>query len=265
MQIYLINLDRRADRLKNMQAVFEMLGMFFIRVPAVDGMQFAQSLPEWPYSLTPGEVRCFLSHKKCFELIATGEDEYGVVLEDDAELSGSIERYLSTSHWIPENADVIKIETCNSRVQLNRIVSVPRTNMRLGRLLSSHLGAAGYIVSKRAAKLILPLLDETKEPIDDFLFTPGRGILDNMIVYQTIPALCRQSGDVSTINTDRAVWLTERKRIKKRTEEKSKIVFVIIRELIRPFKRLRGYINFKLRKIREYININQYWLRVPFE
>ena len=194
MKIYLINLDRRADRLHSMQTMFDAFGLSFVRVPAVDGMQFAKTLPEWTYSLTPAEIGCFLSHKKCFELIAAGEDNYGVVLEDDAELSEDARLYLAAQSWIPKAADIIKFETCGARVRLSHIISNPESNIRLGRLLSSHLGAAGYIVSKNAAKLILPLLEHTKEPIDDFLFTPGRGILNSMVVYQTVPAFCRQSG-----------------------------------------------------------------------
>ena len=265
MKIYLINLDRRADRLRSMQVMFDAFGLSFVRVPAVDGMQFAKTLPEWTYSLTPAEIGCFLSHKRCFELIAAGEDDYGVVLEDDAELSEGARQYLATQSWIPEAADIIKFETCDARVRLNHIISIPEGNMRLGRLLSSHLGAAGYIVSRNAAKLILPLLEHTKEPIDDFLFTPGRGILNSMVVYQTVPAFCRQSGVTSTINTDRTVWLSERKRIRKQAEGQRKFFSVIVRETLRPIKHLIRFILIKWNAMRTYVNVGQHWQKIPFK
>ena len=37
MQIYLINLDRRKDRLSNMRLIFNELGVQFKRIAAIDG------------------------------------------------------------------------------------------------------------------------------------------------------------------------------------------------------------------------------------
>lgn len=248
-----------------MQSIFASRSMSFIRVAGVDGMQIAKTSAEWLYPLSPGEIGCFLSHKKCFELIASGDDEYGIILEDDVELSDNAFKYFKSSHWIPNGADVIKFETCNARIRLSQLTCMPGTGLKIGVLRSSHLGTAGYLVSKRAAKEILPLLELPKKPIDNFLFTPGCGILDSLVVYQTVPAFCRQSGVMSTINSDRAEWLSEKKRIRKHTERHPNFILVVLREIIRPVKRLGRFISAKAATIRTYVNVGQTWLKVPFE
>lgn len=112
MEVYLINLDRRGDRLQAIQKTFDRIGLSFIRIAAVDGMLMSQDERDWVYSLTPGEIGCYLSHKKCIELIAASQNEYGVVLEDDVQFSDGVERYLTDMNWIPKGADIVKLDTC---------------------------------------------------------------------------------------------------------------------------------------------------------
>ena len=43
---------------------------------------------EWFRPLTPGEIGCFLSHLRCWELIQAQDTGVGIVLEDDFDLTG---------------------------------------------------------------------------------------------------------------------------------------------------------------------------------
>lgn len=95
-KVYMINLDRRADRRTKMEACFEELGLEYQRVAAVDGQDIDEAfleaegirtMPEFvePYhgrAVKAGEIGCFLSHHRVWQEVAN----HGVpaaVLEDD--------------------------------------------------------------------------------------------------------------------------------------------------------------------------------------
>lgn len=44
--------------------------------------------------LSPGEVGCFLSHRKAWEIISKGEEKFGLVLEDDAVFGEKLKQFL---------------------------------------------------------------------------------------------------------------------------------------------------------------------------
>jgi len=96
-KIYLINLQRRPDRLTKMRNVLEILGMEYELVDAVDGLLLKQEdldrmgikqLPEYrdPYSDRPmkfGEIGCFLSHHKIWKMMVKNRVNTALILEDD--------------------------------------------------------------------------------------------------------------------------------------------------------------------------------------
>merc|ERR1712227_220574 len=93
----MINLKRRTDRFQRMKYNFDMLGIDFTVVPAVDGRQMNQDyveenkikmLPEFsePYHgrpLTMGEIGCFMSHYNIWKLIVESDLEKVLIFEDD--------------------------------------------------------------------------------------------------------------------------------------------------------------------------------------
>lgn len=239
MKAYLINLDRRPDRLKLMSAKLNEMGLSFVRVPAFDGMAYAVSVKKWEYSLRPAEFGCLMSHVHCLTMIANGNDEYGIVLEDDLIFSSDAGRYLTDTTWLPKKADVIKFETCGMHVHVEKIISPKQGEVSYGRLKSDHLGAAGYIITKTAAQRLLTLLGGYDKPIDVALFCLNGGFLNNFVVYQTIPALCCQSGLDSTINHDHAIWEKSHSWSVGAVNIKKNISIWrrIIREILRPYKR----------------------------
>ncbi|KAK2704936.1 hypothetical protein QYM36_017100, partial [Artemia franciscana] len=96
-EIFLINLDRRPDRLKRMEYNMNQLGLNFTRVSAVDGKLLNDSivqekgikvLPHFadPYHkrpMTMGEIGCFLSHYNLWEQIVESKLAFTLILEDD--------------------------------------------------------------------------------------------------------------------------------------------------------------------------------------
>lgn len=84
-KVFVINLDRRPDRLTQIASHLTALGIQFERVPAVDGD--ATELPaKWSY--TPGAFGCLLSHLKCYQTISNQNIKgWTLILEDDAVFS----------------------------------------------------------------------------------------------------------------------------------------------------------------------------------
>ena len=233
MKCYLINLDRSRDRLEFMKSQFDRLGLEFERVEAVNGRALSQeemasitdTSKEWP-SLSPAEVGCFLSHRKCLEIIAAGEETFAAIFEDDVRLSNGAAQFLVSEHWMPQNADIIKIDAYGHEVLISRPVK-REGPYSIAHLRSRHLQTGGYIISRAAARKLLPLMKKVPVPVDHFLFDPADGPFNTLTIYQLTPAICRQSGLESTIGHNR------------RTTQRPPLLKLIWRETRRMVMRTR--------------------------
>ncbi|TPM24261.1 glycosyltransferase family 25 protein [Mesorhizobium sp. B2-3-5] len=101
------DLDRSVDRLTGVTAEFSRIGIQFERVAGVDA---ATGAPFIAPPLTEAEVCCFLSHRRCWQIIVDGPDQYGAVFEDDVVFSHDAGSLLADDIWIPRGADVVKLE-----------------------------------------------------------------------------------------------------------------------------------------------------------
>lgn len=265
MKSYIINLDRRADRLRDITEVFNQRNIDFVRVSAVDGKNYSATVRDWEYPMTPPEVGCFYSHIKCYELIVASDDEYGVIFEDDVTLSESASFYLSNHSWVPANADIVKIETKSGDKKVKVSKTQPCGEAKIGRLQSTHLGTAGYIISRRAAQLILNCISSPIMPIDNYLFMPGHGPLADLIVYQLTPAICKQKLLESTIDTERSEWHAMEVEERRRNKVKLGLGAWIIREIKRPLKRAKPKLIEQFERIQNSIRMGRSWRRIPFD
>lgn len=156
MKSYVINLDRSPDRWQRMADRLNSIGAAFERVPAVDGRLLSDTEISDVHkpvagaaAMTPEEVGCFLSHRKCWERIVSGPDAYGCVFEDDMLISKQAALFLGEDPcWIPADADIIKIEAVPGRVWLDRVISPLPGIFKLALLRSFLWGSGGYILSK---------------------------------------------------------------------------------------------------------------------
>ncbi|MDP0019654.1 glycosyltransferase family 25 protein [Glaesserella parasuis] len=200
-------------------------------------------------SLTEVEKACFMSH---YMLLLKGINEnydYFTIFEDDIILGENSNKYLNNYDWF-EHLDVrkefiIKLESFPKKV----IKGTPRYSVldrEIFKLNRSYVGAAGYIISKRAAikavKLIKQLPPHSLDAIDELLF--NHFILNKeLTVFQLNPALCIQerfynnehSALPSYLETDRAI------RLKKIGEyrKKKNILNSIAKEFRRFVEKIR--------------------------
>ncbi len=212
--VYVINLDRSADRLRHMRGQADAIGLAFERVDGVDGEQLAEAdLAAYrqhaaPLPLTAGEVGCWLSHQKVWSLIAARDDAWGLVLEDDVEISPDLPAALDGSAGPPADADIVKIDTSLSvMVEMSR-ASVPFAGRSLHRLRRNSWGTAGYMVSRRAAGWLIAHAKPIEAPIDLQLFSPRSSLFRSLTTYILTPAfvvqeqhLARERGKADTLSS----------------------------------------------------------------
>lgn len=213
MRIYLINLARRPDRLAAMTAQAAALGLGLERVEACDAASTPPaSLDRWfeasgPLGEIPlGDKACLLSHRAAWELFIASDDAHAVFLEDDVRLSKGAAAMLASDQWIPDGVGVVKLEHYGppgQRVLLADLralsMAPPRQaatalgeDFQMGRMLSRHTGAAAYILTREAARM---LLAQTRFdlPVDHLLFNPNNsGLFAALAPWQLLPAIARQ-------------------------------------------------------------------------
>jgi glycosyl transferase family 25 len=220
MHIYLINLGRRPDRLAAMTAQAQGIGLRLDRVEAVDA-QIADlvAMDRWfapkelkgggPLGEIPrGDKACLLSHRAAWQMFLGTGDAHAVFLEDDVRLSASAGALLVSDNWIPAGVDVVKLEHYGppgQRVLLSDLRAVGE-DFQLGRMLSRHTGAAAYILSRKAADMLLAEACFDL-PVDHLIFNPNNSrLFARLAPWQLMPAIARQQefvGEKSDIEATR--------------------------------------------------------------
>lgn len=264
MKCYLINLDRSTDRLTRMEQEFGQYGLTFTRVSGVDGRLMKQEeldavtapVRRWEIPIPPAEIGCFLSHRKCLEIIASGEDAYAAVFEDDIILSHEAQKILSDLSWIPADADIIKIETFNTVILIDESIKIKDTGYKYAQLLSKHLCAGGYIVSRDAAIRMLTFMDVISVPIDNLMFDPAYEMFADLKIYQIFPAVCKQQGFASLIEADR-------KALRRQYKHRPSFPGLVVREIVRSYNRSSHILSPS--KLWTRLISKKRWLRVHFK
>ena len=187
MRAVVINLDRSTDRLATFSAQAAQIGLAFERLPAIDAGQVETA----GGYLRPGEVACFESHRLAWRMLVASEAPWLAVFEDDACLDPSIVGLLRDDGWIPPGTDLVKLETFGERVAL-AAKGTPAPGCRLHRLRSTHLGAAGYVISRRWAMELLLRSEVWEHPVDWLLFDLHTDSSPGAVVLQAVPAPCIQ-------------------------------------------------------------------------
>ena len=218
MHVYLINLERRPDRLDKMTRQLDRLGVPFTRIVAVD----ARGTPDrelaahfsdsGPLGIIPkGDKCCALSHVRAWKALVASGNSHGVFLEDDVALDEDAARLLRHADWVPHRVDLLKLERFGpptQRVLLDARVPVSARH-RIGRLRSRHTGAAAYILSRHGALSLLERAGPWALPVDHMLFNPNNSPVANFLrPYQLTPAIAHQSealGGCSDIREWRAM------------------------------------------------------------
>ena len=199
--IYVINLDRDAERMASIRANLEALSLPFERLPAVMG----KDVPEWEKLVdlpayawrnrldTPraGEVGCYLSHLKAMETFLRTDAPWCVILEDDVEVLPACADVLR-SLAEKDDWDLVKLFNFHSGLPVKKraLGSAHHLVAHLTRTTSS----AAYVVNRRAAETLLKSMRPITEQVDHALDRPWenglrvRGIRPMPVVLAPVAA-----------------------------------------------------------------------------
>lgn len=192
---YVISLSTHKERHSHIRQVFNKLNLTFNFFDAINTSQSSSILKENSLTinsplLSDGEVACYLSHFCLWKRLVNNQLKYMAIFEDDVYLADDSYTLLNDLSWLPNNFDVIKLETMYERTFIRRYKKLT-DGRSLSKMSSSHMGAAGYILSYEGA---LKLIRETQEkgicaPVDHLIFD---WLVSDKEVYLVDPAICIQ-------------------------------------------------------------------------
>lgn len=244
--VFVINLDRRGDRMEQMHK--RLGGVAYSRISAVDGRDLGpeERMQAEQARLTPNEYACLQSHINVLKRLGEDNLQHACVLEDDVVLAADFSSFMDDAAWIPPRAGLIKIETMKSKVWLDRS-SVAARDRQLFRLRSNHSGTAGYVVSREFAPHLVRMLATLEAAADDVMFRTIETDADYQVL-QLRPALCIQEFIVSGENTGSDI-AAGRKTLRSSLAAPKTARDAVVRKLIKPFRQVSGAVR-RLRQLR---------------
>lgn len=200
MKSYVINLERDAFRREWMRGQAEAHGIALTRFSAIDGDSLSDSefakhkdTSFASYSIGKREIACYLSHRAIWEVLATSEDAFAAIFEDDVHFGSGLRDFLSAVDWIPKDADIVRLETSHMLTEYTRKTAARAFGRSLHRLRGRHCGLGGYVLRREAAQFLLANISGIGNAIDEVVFNPESRISRALVTYQLVPAPVAQN------------------------------------------------------------------------
>lgn len=175
--VYLINLATSPERLAKSEKRLTEQGVKFTRVEGVLGKALTQQEVALHYSkvankskyhtpLTLGQIGCYYSHRKVWQLIAEGDAPFGIIMEDDFHLTGDLQKAIDTIQSLSIKWDLIKLAAYQSRER--KIAHSQPINEDFNLVVHSKAmsGGAATALTREAAKRLLAATDKFGRPCD---------------------------------------------------------------------------------------------------
>jgi glycosyl transferase family 25 len=170
---YLINLDRAVERREFMEAQLQDLRLEYRRVPAVLGADLEEPIKgfdETGFKIrtgkhrNPGEIGCYFSHLNVLEAFLESEQEFALVLEDDAHLPAELPGLLDAAMARRKCWDLLRLSS--SREGEYRPIADLDEKHQLVINLKVLKNTAAYFINRRAAAACLEQLRPMRLPYD---------------------------------------------------------------------------------------------------
>lgn len=248
IQAFVINLDQSTERLRSIEKQAADIGVSLNRVPAILGrsieLRQINSVDPTGYALRHGrsinmsEVGCYLSHLRALRVFLSSDAEFGIILEDDAELPVN---YLDLVGKLIEKKwawDIVKFSAFHSGTPLN--IEPIGEQLFLGIPLSRVMNANNILYSRAAAEKLISVLTPMQLPFDHAL---ERAWLFGLRLRVISPYPCSaDTGHTSTIANSEQYRLVWYKRL-------PCMGFRLITELSRLFFGIAHYLRYKLYRV----------------
>jgi len=202
-EVYLINMPKNTDRLKNFQESYTNSDMSFKKFnifPAIVGKElniidfvspkayqqilFSEKTGSrmHHYDLTRGAVGCYLSHLSIYKKIIEKNMKYGIIFEDDAIIATDFyKRLLYGLNIVPKDWDIFLLGVICLKCDFEK------EYINIKRFWGTH----GYIINNQSAKKIIEYLDKplSKQIDADMSLLIKKGIIN---VYAINPIIVAQ-------------------------------------------------------------------------
>lgn len=240
---YVISLTTANDRREHIQQEFDSKNVAFEFFDAITPNQTTDLVKQFHLNLkhcdlTPNELACLCSQVCLWQKCVDDDLDYIGIFEDDVYLSYDAHLFLNDDAWIPTDFDFIKLEKIFNKVNYNKKTKIHGHDFFI--LKNSHVGAGGYILSKKCAGLLLDYITTIKiDHIDQILFHHFKNT-GTLPIYQINPVLCIQDCILYPHNQKFASSLQWREKTADQATNKPKLNIIqkIIKELIRPLKQI---------------------------
>lgn len=226
MKKIVISLSSAIDRRQHIQSEFDKHNIdyeFFDALTPDIAIPYTQTLGLDLSSthLTQGEIACMMSHVAVWEKIINEDLDYATIFEDDIYLGEDAEKLLNSTDWIHPDWHIIKIEAFAKKTYLaNKTHEVLANKRHVTQLKGKNLGTAGYILSKKGARIYLDYIkSQILVPLDIMMF-------DTFIhqgsepVQQLVPALCIQEMLLHKNNSSLPSALLKERKDRMKAEKK---------------------------------------------
>lgn len=267
MNNYVISLSNHTSRRNHIISEFGNKGISFQFFDAITPNQVATLASKFNIrldedSLTQGELACLFSHICLWQHCLDLKLDYITIFEDDVYLGEDSKVLLTSYDWLENGMDIIKLEIFDSNADM-KLTSINVANSRKLRCLSDvHLGAAGYILSRKACEHLMQIITTFTHPLasDHILFEFCLNE-KNLTLFQLTPALCIQSDRMHILNNKQpsktvfasSLETDRRERFNlikhKANTKQTNYCYKIKRELFRLYRQLKTlqkhiYVNF---------------------
>lgn len=266
MKTLVINLERETARLGHMRKVFGEQGLDFTVVKAVDAKLLSQEelkvgrtgTPRF-YELGAGEIACFLSHRKCWEIAAQSEDAYTIICEDDIFLGENASAIFGDESWIPADAGVVRLEACRPKTLIGKAAVSTVAGRKVHPLRVAHAGAGAYLISRSCAQVLHANSRAFCDPVDQFLYSSRSFFDDSLVIYQVNPSPAIQEVFLRKDRILGSSLFGERFDIESIKQKKSSKI-LILNKINKVFKKIFR----KFSEIIDNIFTDDRWVRIGF-
>ena len=219
LPVYVINLDRRPDRMAFMATQLERIGLPFERVPAVDARTLAEAnhisrMPQWYMHLDA--IACTQSHARALRRFLGPDADAALILEDDAALATDVPTMCQGVDWWPAGTSAISLESPHTSKGLQGWLCGQSPSGRdLRMIVRWNMGAAAYLVNRMAAAMLVESYAKQDLHTDRMMFDPRLSATARRLrPVQVIPAAARQRQE--EFESDLVPWVRQGFMRKKR-------------------------------------------------
>ncbi|KIN63160.1 Glycosyl transferase, family 25 [Sulfitobacter noctilucicola] len=175
MRSYIIHMSTTVGRAENVARLLKQLPQAEV-VEAVDGSDPAQTKgvalepgtlhhPPYPFRLNSGEIGCFLSHRRCWEKIAQGDEPFGLIAEDDLGIDpAQFSEALNLINRYADEDSLIRLPSKTREKPLGAIARQGPAALFLPRTIG--LQAVCLVVGRAAARRLLEASTTIDRPVD---------------------------------------------------------------------------------------------------